>query len=476
MDNVASNALEPDGERMREMVNSVMDHIVPLLTTLNDQPMDGTADSTPEFLESLIEPLPQSGANFDALMDQLFDDLLPKSVNTISGGFMAYIGCGGIFEAAVADLIANSLNRYTGTAAEGSALVQIEANVVRWFCDIMGLPDTAGGFLCSGGSIANLSGVITARHIKLGEDFSRGTIYISDQTHHCVAKAVRLAGIPRANLRVLPADEHFRLDPERVRAAIKEDRDRGMQPFLLVGSGGTTNTGAIDPLDECADLAREEDLWFHVDGAYGGFFRLTERGKQALKGIERADSVVLDPHKTLFLPYGTGALVVRDRETLLRTHRQSADYMPDSRAESGLMEFCELSPELTKPFRGLRVWLPMKLHGVGVFRDRLDEKLDLIRWVESRIREVAELEVLAEPELSVVAFAIRDTGQSLAQRNAQSRQLINDINARQHVFLSSTSLNGVFALRIAIVSFRTHKMHLQLLVDDLKAALGDMAP
>ncbi len=281
-----------------------------------------------------------------------------------------------------------------------------------------------------------------------------------------------MAGIPKANLRVLPADDRYRLDLDRVRAAIDEDRKRGLQPFLLVGSGGTTNTGAIDPLDECADLAHEEDLWFHIDGAYGGFFCLTERGKKALKGIERADSIVLDPHKTLFLPYGTGALVVRDRETLLRTHRQAADYMPDSQTEGGLMEFCELSPELSKPFRGMRVWLPLKLHGAGVFRDRLDEKLDLIRWVEKEIRAIEELEILAEPQVTVIAFALRDTGQSLEQRNAQSRQLLDDVNARQHVNLSGTTLNGVFALRVALISFRTHQAHVELLVDDLKASIA----
>lgn len=457
------------------MVRLAMDHIMTLLTTLSDQAMDGTAAATPEFLQSLIEPMPESPSEIGVLLDEVFHNIAPKSVNSISGGFMAYIGCGGLFESAVADLISNSLNRYTGTVAVAPGLSQVEANVIRWFCQILDFPEGSGGFLCSGGSLANLSAVIAARHIKLGEDFSRGTIYTSDQTHHCVAKAVRLAGFPGENLRVLPADADFRLDLATVQHAIAQDRNQGMKPFLLVGSAGTTNTGAIDPLRACARLAKQENLWFHIDGAYGGFFLLTERGKQALSGMELADSVVLDPHKTLFLPYGTGALLVRDRETLKATFSQQADYMPTRSGEDGLLDFCEISPELTKPFRGMRVWLPLKLHGAGVFRDSLDEKLDLSHWMEQQLRAISKLEILASSELSVIAFAVRDRGQSLEQRNRQSRALLQEINARQHAFLSGTLLRGVFALRVAVISFRTHKIHLETLLEDVHAALDALA-
>lgn len=466
--------LEHSGEQMRRMVGLAMDHIVRLLTTLPEQPMDGTAAATADYLRSLIEPLPESAAPIDRVLDEIFADLVPKGVNNISGGFMAYIGCGGLFDSAVADLIADSLNRYTGTVATAPVLNQIEANVIRWFCQIVGLPAASGGFLASGGSIANLSAVIAARHVMLGEDFSRGTIYISDQAHHCIEKAARLAGFPRGNLRVIESDDHHRLDLTRAGQAIRKDRERGMQPFLLVGSAGTTNSGAVDPLPGCAHLAEAENLWFHIDAAYGGFFCLTERGREKLKGIEQADSVVLDPHKTLFIPYGTGALLVRDRETLYRTYRQTADYMPPSMTDDYSMDFSEMSPELSKPFRGLRVWLPLKLHGAGAFRDLLDEKIDLTRWLERQIRGIAALEILAAAELTVVAFAVRDGGQGLEERNRQSRELIQEINRRQRVYLSGTMLKGVFALRVAVVSFRTHQRHLEMLLDDLKAALGTL--
>ena len=256
-----------------------------------------------------------------------------------------------------------------------------------------------------------------------------------------------------------------------MRQSIAADRQQGMRPFLLVGSAGTTNTGAIDPLPDCAQLAQEEGLWFHVDAAYGGFFCLTDRGRRALRGIGMADSVVLDPHKTLFLPYGTGALLGRDRGTLHRTYRQGADYLPPLNNEGSLMEFCELSPELSKPFRGMRVWLPLKLHGAGAFRAALDEKLDLIQWAEQRLRQIPAVEILAGAELTVTAFAVRDRGQGLEQRNQQSRALLPEINRRQRAFLSGTLLQGVFAIRVAVVSFRTHKHHLEKLLQDVQAGL-----
>jgi aromatic-L-amino-acid decarboxylase len=467
-------SLELPEDQMRDLTNLAMDHITKLLTTLRDQPMDGTGAATPEFLQSMIEPLPETPADASELLDHLFTDLAPKSVNSISGGFMAYIGCGGLFESAVADLISNSLNRYTGSVSVAPTLCQIESNVIRWFCSIVGFPEESGGFLCSGGSQANLSAVITARQIKLGKDFSRGTIYISDQTHHCVEKAAHLAGFPRNNLRVLRADADFRLNPSDVKRAIEEDRENGMKPFLLVASAGTTNSGAVDPLLDCAELARSEDLWFHVDGAYGGFFMMTERGRQILKGIEMADSLVLDPHKTLFLPYGTGALVVRDRETLLETHQQKADYLLPSNTAGGLMDFSEMSPELTKPFRGMRVWLPLKIHGAAVFRELLDERLDLGRWAENQLRQIPAIEVLTGAQLSVVTFAARDTGQSLDARNEQSRTILAGINSKQRVFLSGTLLDGLYAVRVAVVSFRTHLEHLEMLIEDLKSTLDDL--
>ena len=467
-------SLELSQVQMRQLVDAAMVRIEELIRTLPEQPLDTSGALDAAQVRQLIEPVPESGSDLDEVLDLVFDQSKQGSLNPISPGFMGYVGGGGLFHAAVADLIAGTLNRYVGVSAVAPALSQIEGNVIRWFCQMMGFGESAGGFLTSGGSLATLSALTTARHVRLGEDFSRGVIYVSDQAHHCLRKAASLAGFPRANVRVLPTDQHFRLLPGQLHESIEQDRTNGLTPFLIAASAGTTNTGAVDPLPELGELARRQGLWFHVDAAYGGFFCLTERGKKTLRGIEAADSIVLDPHKTLFLPYGTGAVLVRESKHLKATHSSVADYMPPMQEDDELMDFCELSPELTRPFRGLRVWLPFKLHGVGVFRDYLDEKLDLAAWIEDQIQQIPELKVLAPPELSILAFAVAADQGTVQQRNRLTGKLIKLINDKQRVHLTGTLLNGLFAIRIAIVPYRTHLDRMEILLEDLKSALSEL--
>ena len=278
-------------------------------------------------------------------------------------------------------------------------------------------------------------------------------------------------------MRVIEADASYRLDPHDVSTAIHTDREKGLVPFLIAGSAGTTNTGAVDPLPALAALAKKEKMWFHVDAAYGGFFCMTARGKQILQGIEQADSMVLDPHKTLFLPYGTGALLVRNGDHLKATHSSVAAYMPPMQQEDAFVDFCELSPELTRPFRGLRVWLPVKMHGLSVFREYLDEKLDLARWIQDRLAEFSALRILAPAELSILAFALADSpGHTLSTDalNHKTRHLLQLINNKNRVHLTGTTVKGVFAIRIAISSFRTHHGRIQMLLEDIRESLSEI--
>ena len=270
----------------------------------------------------------------------------------------------------------------------------------------------------------------------------------------------------------MPSDERFRLRPGPLAEAIRADRVAGMTPFLVVGSAGTTNTGAVDDLEALADLAAAENLWFHVDAAYGGFFVLTERGRARLAGIDRADSLVLDPHKGLFLPYGTGCLLVRDAAALHRTHHVEADYMPQFQSEPDLVDFCEISPELSRDFRGLRVWLPLKMHGLGAFRAALDEKLDLAEWACGELEKLDDVEVVARPQLSIVAFRLAPAGLDREATNRLNRDFLERINARRRVFLTATTLDGRFVLRICVLSFRTHRERMEQCLEDIRAARG----
>lgn len=465
--------LELSPRAMRRLAEAALERAVDHVTSLPEQPAADTAGGA-ELARSLVEDLPEEGAEPEALLDLLFQRLVPKSFNSAGPGYLAYIPGGGLFHAAVADFIAAAVNRYTGVWQAAPALVQLEVNVIRWFCRMVGYPEEALGFLTTGGSLANLTALVTARIERLGEELSRGTVYASDQVHHSVVKAARLAGIPVANVRLVASDERLRIRLDELRRQVRDDRRAGFAPFFIVGSAGTTNTGAVDDLRGLAALAREEGLWLHLDAAYGGFFALTERGRRILAGIEDSDSVTLDPHKGLFTPYGTGCLLVRDGAALHRAHRAEAHYMPQMQDDPDRVDFCQISPELSRDFRGLRVWLPLKMHGAGAFREALDEKLDLARLFAREVATVEGIRVVDEPQLTVVAFRYEPEGLSPAETDRLNRRLLDAVNARQRVFLNGTTVGGRFVLRVCVLSFRTHRDRIEAALEDVRRAMAEL--
>ena len=458
---------------MRSMVDDAMERIVDFIATLDEQPahdLEGAA----EMARSLIEPVPEDGAAYPELLQTLFDGVITKGFNTAGPGYLAYIPGGGLFHAVVGDMIASSVNRFPSIWKPAPGLSQIETTVVRWLCELVGYPEEALGLLTTGGSLANFTAIFTARRELLPENFLSGTIYISDQVHHSIQKAAMLAGFPAHSVREVGSDGDSRMRLDHLEERIARDRAAGLQPFLVVGSAGTVNTGAVDDLEGLARIAGREDLWFHVDAAYGGFFVLTERGREVLAGIEKSDSLSLDPHKGLFLPYGTGSLLVRDRETLERAHATEADYLPTMQDNPAFVDFSEISPELTRDHRGLRVWLPIKMHGIGVFRQQLDEKLDLAQWITERLREVEGIEIVAEPQLSLVAFRLFKPGLTPDELNELNRELLDAINGRKRVYISATTIQGDFILRICVLSFRTHLQRMKEGLEDIRAAVEEL--
>lgn len=469
--------LEPSADELRRLVAAATERIVAHLGTLGTQPATYDEADGPAAAELVREPWPPAAEPLDDLLDRVFDQLAPVAFNTAGPGFMAYIPGGGLPFTAVADLIAESLNRYTTVWTAAPGMVEIEATVVRWFARMVGLPEGAGGFLSSGGSTANLSALVAARGDRLRDDFDRrrrGTIYVSSQVHHSVTKAAAIAGFPEDAVRAVEVDDRFRLRLDRLEECLQADRAAGREPFLLVASAGTTNTGAVDPLPEMAEIARRDGLWFHVDAAYGGFFALTERGRRLLAGMERADSVVLDPHKGLFLPYGTGCLLVRDPATLRRVYGTEADYMPDFQDGRQRVDFAEISPELSRSARGLRVWLPLKLLGVEPFRQALDEKLDLARWLAEQLEDIPGVELVARPQLSNLAFRWAAPELTGNEQDDLNRRFLDAINSRRRVFLSGARLRGRFTLRISVLHFRTHREHAETAIDDIRAAVSEV--
>ncbi len=456
--------LDPAPEQMQEMGEAALAYLIEFLGRQPDLPAGGEPGGL-EAARSVRESPPEEGGEFKPLMETI-ELAAAKAYGTTGPGYLAFIPGGGLFTATLADFLATGINRYVNLWSAGPVVAQIENNVVRWLCDLFGYPAESRGILTSGGSMANFSAIVAARKALLPENFLGGALYVSDQVHASVTKAAALAGFAGRNIRVVPTTPELQIDVDRFRTMVRHDRGTGLRPFMVVASAGTTNTGAVDAIADVADLTAEEGMWLHVDAAYGGFFQLTERGRARFRGIERADSITLDPHKGMFLPYGTGSLVVREGERLREAHFTGAAYLQDLAGDDEIPNFSEYSPELSRDFRGLRVWFPLKLHGVSAFREALDEKLDLARVLYDGLCGIPGLELPWEPELTVVPFRLRDGDDDA------NRRLLERINASGRVFMSSTIVQDRFTIRACILSHRTHRDRIDECIDIIGRAVA----
>lgn len=418
-------------------------------------------------------PISEEGISMSAAIELLEDAVVRPGGNPASPGHLAYIPGGGIYHAALGDFLAAISNKYAGLFFTGPGPVRMENLLIRWVADLVGYPASAGGNIASGGSIATLAAIAAARdaHGLRGATFASAVVYLTTQAHHCIEKALRIAGLGEVQVRHVPVDDRFRMRVDALEQALAADRRAGLRPWLIVAAAGTTDTGAVDPLDAIATVAQREGCWYHVDAAYGGFFLLTEHGREALRGIERSDSVVLDPHKGLFLPYGAGIVLLRDVEPLAATHRYSGSYMQDALREPSEISPADLSPELTKHFRALRMWLPLVLLGTRPFRAALEEKLLLARYFRGEI-EAAGFEVGPPPDLSVVTFRWAPPGVSLERADRINQEIVDGVRRDGRVFLSSTMLDGRFTLRMVALSFRTHRRTIDLAIRILREQIA----
>lgn len=443
----------------------------------------GAADSyAEEFLESvrevpayrpgfgdpggaLAEPFGEDPSSIEQVLATLDSEAIAPGINPASPASFGYIPGGGLYPAALGDFLADVTNRYSGVFYAAPGAVRLEMQLVNWLADLVGYPSaTSGGDLTSGGSIANLSAIVAAReaHGVCSADLPRRVVYLSEQCHHSMGKALRIAGLGECVSRIIAVDERWRMKPDTLAMQVESDRTAGLLPWFVVATAGTTDVGAVDPVAGIADIAAAEGLWLHVDAAYGGAFLLCEEGQRALAGIERSDSAVIDPHKGLFLPFGSGALVVRDRERLAAANCYHADYMQDALRPDVELSPADLSPELSRPFRGLRLWLPLKLFGLAPFRAALEEKLLLARYFHARLNEMPDWEVGPAPDLSVVTYRYRPRRGDLDDFN---RRLIAAVQNDGRVFISSTRLDGRFTLRLAVLHFRTHLAEVELALE-----------
>ncbi len=457
----ASQTLDPGANRRKKLRSAVFASAERFLRKLSS--MKGYVETEDKGARLLERPISEHGIPIEDAIEILERDVLKPGGNPAAAGYLAYIPGGGLYHSALGDFLAAASDKYAGVFFAGPGAVRMENMLVRWVADLIGYSQSAGGHIASGGSLANLAAITTARDARglKSADFPSAVVYLTSQAHHSVDKALRIAGLGEAKLHYVEMDDRFRMRTDALDAAIAADRAQGLTPWLIIATAGTTDTGAVDPLDAIATIAARERCWFHVDAAYGGFFILTERGRAMLKGIERSDSAILDPHKSLFLPWGSGMVLVRDVNALARAHSYSGHYMQDATAVAGEMSPAEVSAELTKPFRALRMWLPLILLGVKPFRAALEEKLLLARYFFEEVQTLG-FEVGPSPDLSIVTFRWAPAGASLEQANELNRAIVDGARKDGRVFLSSTMLDGRFTIRMAVLGFRTHRRTIDL--------------
>lgn len=458
-----SNELDVSEAGRSEMIHQVTDYANGFISDLekvkgfNDRKAGNLA------IKNLKSSLPE-------LLRTYQKEIAETGINAASPKHLGYIPGGGVFTAALADFLAAVTNPFSSVYFASPGAATIENEVINWLKSVFSFPEHAVGCLTSGGSISTLIALTAARdRFKIkNELIPKSVVYLSEQVHHSTQKALRIIGLEDVIIRYVPVDDKHKIKTDALTGLIERDSKDGLNPFLVIATAGTTDTGAIDPLDDIASIADNFKLWFHVDAAYGGFFILSSK-KDLFKGIERADSLIVDPHKGLFLPYGVGAVLVKDSHAVLHSHYYTANYMQDGRNEELLKSPANLSPELTKHFRGLRVWLPLQFHGIEPFRACLEEKLLLVHYFRIKLIERG-FSFGPEPDLSVSYFWYPFA----SDEDRQNRQLMEAIHKDGSVFLSSSVIHGRFVIRIAILAFRTKKKTIDEAVEMIERSLNKL--
>lgn len=444
--NIFSSELDIPEVQRREMANQVVDYTNTFINGLNK-----TKGYEKKEIGNLA--IQKNKSSLTGLLNKYQKEVAESGINAASPKHLGYIPGGGVFTAALADFIAAVTNPFASAYFASPGAATIENEVINWLKSVFSFPPNSVGNLSSGGSISTLIAFTAARDkykIK-NELITKTVVYLSEQAHHSAQKALRIIGLEDVIIRYIPLDINHRIIPKKLHELIETDKSYGLNPFLIIATAGTTDTGTIDPLNDIADVAEMHKLWYHIDGAYGGFFILTSH-KDLFLGIQRADSLIIDPHKGLFLPYGVGAVLVKDANAVLHSNYYTANYMQDGHNEELLSSPANLSPELTKHFRGLRVWLPLQLHGIEPFISCLEEKLLLIAYFRNKLYEIGFC-LGPEPDLSVSYFWYPFE----TDADEKNKQLMNEIHKDGSVFLSSSIINNQFVIRIAILAFRTKK-------------------
>jgi aromatic-L-amino-acid/L-tryptophan decarboxylase len=447
-----------DPETMRRLGYRTVDMLVDRITG-PPGPVVRAAEPA-ELRERLAGPPPETPEPFETILEGLQRDVLPYVARISHPGYLAFIPGEGTWPGALGDLIASALNIDTCWWLGASGPSTLELVVIDWLSRWVGYPEQAAGVLVSGGSAANLTALACAREARIGPMTQDAVVYMSDQTHSSLARAARALGFRPDQVRIIPTDEEARIRQAALRSAIAADQADGRVPLIVVANGGATATGAVDPFTELAAICREHGIWLHVDGAYGAFACLSERGRRALAGIELADSITLDPHKWLYQPIELGALLVRDGALLRRGFEISPDFLSDVEAVDQEVNFSDLGLQLTRSCRALKLWISLRYFGVQAFRAAIDTCLDLALDAERQIAASTELELMSAASLGIVSFRRHPAGvENEVELDRINASLAEQIQAQEDVFVSTARVRGRLVLRLCILNHSTSHAH-----------------
>jgi aromatic-L-amino-acid decarboxylase len=476
---VREETLDPkDWESMRVLGHQMLDDMLDYLKTVRERPVWRHASD--EVKAHFNSPLPLDPQPPEEIYEEFLENVLPYPVGNIHPRFWGWVFGTGTVLGALAELLAASMNTNSGDFDHHSAN-HVEKQVMDWCKEMLGFPASASGLLTSGCSAANLIGLAVARNTKAGFDLRREGVqtarhkmmlYASQEIHSSIQKAAELLGLGSDALHHVPVNDHFQMDLEALKAAIAQDRQDGHQPFCVVGAAGTTNTGAIDDLSTLADICQQENLWLHVDGAFGAWAALAPGARDLVAGMERADSLAFDLHKWMYMPYEIGCVLVRHEEE----HRKAFSLTPVylSRQEGGrgltggdLPWLTDYGFQLSREFRALKAWMSLKEHGIRKYGRMIQQNIDQARYLAELVAAAPELELLAPVTLNVVCFRYIRTGLDNAALDALNKQILVELQEQGIAAPSGTMIGGKYVLHVANTNHRSRREDFDVLVREV---------
>jgi aromatic-L-amino-acid decarboxylase len=446
--------LELTPERMLELADQVSRIVVNRIQCLPDEAA-WLGGSRAELEPLMREDPPEEGRPPEEVIERAAREILPIAGRVDHPRFFAFVPSSPTWPGVLADYMAAGYNTFQGTWLGASGPSQLEVVVIDWFRDWLGYPDTAGGLFTSGGSAASLDAFVAAREAAGAPE--RATVYMSDQSHTALSRAATIVGVRPAHVRKVPSDRFFRMDMDRLRRMVAEDRAAGFAPIAVCGNAGTTNTGAVDPMEEMADFCEAEGIWMHVDAAYGGFAILCEEGQRLFRGLNRADSIAMDAHKWLFQPFEAGCLMVKDVRKLEEAFTVHPEYLQDAQWGAAHPNFGDRGLQLTRSFRALKVWMSIQTFGMAAFRRSISKGIELAAEAEAYVRASDVLQIANPASLGVVCFRVNPKGCGLddAVLETINVEVQAGVIGSKVAMMSSTRLRGLYSLRLCILNHAT---------------------